>query len=55
MSYDFAAPPSPVSKLSLSSVFLCVAGLAYFNERGGSREEVRDEPNYSMARKPGSL
>ncbi len=52
-SYDLAPPPplppplSSESCLSFFSVFLCVAGWAYWRERGGG------EPYHATARKPG--
>jgi hypothetical protein len=44
-------PPAPPSCLSFS-VFLCVAGRAYWRERGEGREK---EPNHSPTRKPRPL
>ncbi len=41
-------PPPSISCLSIS-VFLCVAGRAYWRKRG---EEVEEEPNHVPARKP---
>jgi len=44
-------PHYPVSKLSLL-VFLCVAGRAFWRERG---KGVGEQPNYTTTRKPGPL
>ncbi len=55
-SYDLAPspplPPLPSASCLSFSVFLCVAGRAYWREMG---DGVGEEPNHTTARKSGPL